>query len=292
MTGITDLSELSEKELFRLEREIANQHVGKFPHLAVIWSLTNFVVWVSLFPLVMFGYVPLWLGFILATFNITLSYLPSHEAQHDIIARPGDRLRWLNELVGWIGSIPLLIIYPVLKATHLEHHKHANNPELDPDYYLHAETPLKAVWSHIQSRQPRGPNTQADRYASTLSRIGREDLMVPQIGLTLAYFGFLFTMAWCGFALEVALLWWLPQQIAVSYIVFFLGWAPHHPGGTTERYRTTRSWRSNLGNLGSMGMQFHIVHHLHPRIPLYRTPQAYWQMKPILEARGCDVDKL
>lgn len=292
MTQMMDVSGLSDKELFRLERDIAGRHVGKFPYLAVIWSITNFAVWLSLWPLVIFGHVPLWLGFLIATINLTLSYLPSHEAQHDIIARPGDRLRWLNELVGWIGAIPLVITYPVLKVTHLEHHKHANDPGLDPDYYTHADGPLKAVWRHIQARQPRGENSQADRYLATLERLGREDLIPSSIALTLAYYGFLFAMAWSGFALEAALLWWLPQHIAKSYVVFFLAWAPHHPGGSTDRYRTTRSWRSHVGNIGSMGMQFHIIHHLHPRIPLYRTPQAYWEMRPILEARGCDVADL
>jgi beta-carotene hydroxylase len=51
-------------------------------------------------------------------------------------------------------------------------------------------------------------------------------------------------------------------------------------------------WKSKVGNLGTMGMQYHIVHHLHPRIPLYRTPQAYREMRPILEARGCDLHNL
>ena len=41
-----------------------------------------------------------------------------------------------------------------------------------------------------------------------------------------------------------------------------------------------------------MGMQYHIIHHLHPRIPLYRTPRAYWEMRDILEARGCDLGGL
>ena len=207
MTENLDLSTLSDKELFRLERDIANRHVGRFPWLAVVWSITNFAVWLSLWPLVIFGVIPLWVGFVIATLNIALSYLPSHEAQHDIIARPGDRLRWLNELVGWIGSIPLTTPYPVLKATHLQHHKHTNDPDLDPDYFAHANGPLHAVWRYFQARQPRGTNTQSGRFAETLVRIGREDLFLPSILMTLGFYLFLFAMAWFGFALEAALLW-------------------------------------------------------------------------------------
>ncbi|MEM8934132.1 MAG: fatty acid desaturase [Acidobacteriota bacterium] len=50
--------------------------------------------------------------------------------------------------------------------------------------------------------------------------------------------------------------------------------------------------RARLGNLGSMGMQFHVIHHLYPRIPLDRTPAAYWELKPIIERLGSDVSRL
>ena len=34
----------------------------------------------------------------------------------------------------------------------------------------------------------------------------------------------------------------------------------------------------------------HIVHHLHPYIPLNHTPAAYRQMRPILKQRGCEIE--
>lgn len=291
MTGMKNVADLSETELFRLEREIAHRHIGKFPYLAVIWSFANFAIWLSLWPLVLLGYMPLWIGFIIATINLSLSYLPSHEAQHDIIAKPGGKLRWLNELVGWIGSIPLTIPYPVLKATHMQHHKHTNDPELDPDHFCHASGPAQSIWRYIQARQPRGERSNSESYAHTLVRIGRPDLILLSIAFNVGYYVFLIAMAWSGFALEAALLWWIPHLIAMSYIIFFLAWSPHHEQGR-GRYKDTRSWKSVLGNLGTMGMQFHTIHHLHPRIPLYRTPKAYWEMRPILEARGVDLGEL
>ena len=32
-----------------------------------------------------------------------------------------------------MSTIPLVLPYRVAKLTHMEHHKHANHPELDPD---------------------------------------------------------------------------------------------------------------------------------------------------------------
>lgn len=291
MSAAQDLSHLSEGELLRMEREIAARHIDKFPYFAVIWAFTNFFVWLSLWPLVMFGVIPLWLGFIIATVSITLSYLPSHEAQHDIIAKPGSKLRWLNQLVGHISIIPLVLPYRVAKYTHMEHHKHANDPDKDPDYATHAKGPLDAIWRSIYYRQPRADGG-LNAYGATLERIGRKDVVLDGVIYQLIHFSILFALAWSGYAIEAALLWWLPRHIGLTYIQFYLSWAPHHPGDKSGRYRDTRSFRSALGNIGSLGMQYHIIHHLHPRIPLYRTPRAYWEMKPILEARGCNVHEL
>ena len=286
-----DLSSLSNGELMRLEREIAHKHQDHFPYLAVVWAFGNLAVWLSLWPLVLFDIIPLWAGFLIATLNIMLSYLPSHEAQHDIIAKPGSKLRWLNEAVGHLSTIPLTLPYRIAKLTHLEHHKHANDDELDPDASSAASGPLACVWNTIRQNQPRAKGG-LNAYGETLQRIGRPEVVLDGVIYNVVYYTILFTLAWNGFAIEAALLWWLPRWIALIYIRYYLSWAPHHPATETGRYRDTRSFRSILGNLGSMGMQYHIVHHLHPRIPLYRTPMAYWEMKPILEARGCNVHEL
>ena len=102
----------------------------------------------------------------------------------------------------------------------------------------------------------------------------------------------MFTLAWTGHAIEAALLWWIPKMIGETYLIYFLAWAPHHPGVEQGRYRDTRAFKSRLGNVLSMGMQFHIVHHLYPRIPLALTPAAYRELRPILEKRGCELGGL
>jgi beta-carotene hydroxylase len=283
---MTDYSSLTEAELFKMEREIAQKHIDKFPWLSLIWVVINVSTWLALWPLVILGYVPLWAGFIVATLNVSLSYLPSHEAQHDIFAKPGTPLRWLNEAIGHISIIPLVLPYRIAKATHMEHHKHANDPALDPDYGVHAPTAAKAI---LQSIGNSGGN---DAYGECLVRLERQDLIVDMIVFNLAFYGILAGLAWSGFAIEAALLWWLPKHIAMPWIRFYLSWAPHHPGSETGRYRDTRAFKSRFGNLFSGGMQYHVIHHLHPRIPLFRTGPAYWEMRPILEARGCDVAEL
>lgn len=285
MSAAIDVTGKSERELRKLELAVARKHSGMFPWEIVVWAFGNLAVWLALWPLVLLNYIPLWLGFMIATINMALVYLPTHDAQHDIIARPGQKLRWLNELVGHATSWMIIYPFQVLRISHLDHHRHTNDAELDVDITSQANGPWSAIWGTIRQRQPDGK--RAGDYMRSMARNGRDDLILLAILYRLGFIAIIGTLAWNGYALEALFLWWLPYQIAMSYLVFFLSWAPHHPFNEQERYRNTRSWKSAVGNIGSMGMQFHIVHHLHPYIPLVRTPAAYREMKPILEARDC-----
>jgi beta-carotene hydroxylase len=286
-----DLAGLSSQELMRREKAIADRFMGGVPWGAVAWGLGNFAVWLSLWPLTLSGVLPLWAAFPAAVLCCCLSYLPSHEAQHRIIARPGEPLFWLNELVGHLSTIPIMLPYEVARLTHYEHHQHTNHPELDPDIGTKANSAGHLILTSIANRQP-GAKAAA-RYGVTLRRLGTPEAAragLVALAYQLSYMGILFGLAWNGHAIEAALVWWLPRHIAMTYIQLFLSWAPHHPGQEQGRYRDTRAFRSRVGNIGSMGMQFHIIHHLYPRIPLMRTPAAYWALRPVLEARGCRLD--
>jgi beta-carotene hydroxylase len=286
----TSLAALSDEELDVLERQIAGKYMGKVPWGAVIWGIGNCLIFIALFPLVLSGLVPLWAGFIVATLNVILAYLPSHEAQHNIIAGRGKPLRWLNELVGHMSVIPMVYPYRILRATHMEHHKHTNDPEKDCDIDLHARSQADFFRKALINRQP--ASTRNGAYGNSLERTGQSHLMLDALLLNAAYLIFMFSMAWSGYALEMALLWWIPKMIGETYISYYLAWAPHYPGNEQGRYRDTRAFKSRFGNLVSMGMQFHIIHHLYPRIPLSLTPAAYRELRPILEQRGCELGGL
>ena len=285
LTADVDFDAVTDAELDVLERKIAGPFTKIFPWGSVLWGFCNCFVWLALWPLVFLGDLSLWIAFPIATLNVALSYLPSHEAQHGIVAREGHKLRWLNETLGWVSLIPLWQSFRVLRHTHLEHHRHTNDPARDPDYEVHAEDAFDFFKKRIGSNA-------TSAYADTLIRIGREDVLKDALAYELVYLGVLFGLAWTGYALEVALLWWLPRHVALIWIQFYLAWMPHHPGTSTNRYGDTRAFRSLLGNLWSGGMQYHIVHHLYPTIPLMQTPAAYRALKPILERKGCELGGL
>jgi beta-carotene hydroxylase len=285
-----DLDTLTDSELGVLERKVASRYLNIVPWGAIVWAFTNLAVWLALWPLVFADLLPLWLAFPIATLNCALAYLPSHEAQHSIIGARGRPLRWLNELVGHLSTIPLVQPYRVLKHTHMQHHAHANDEQLDPDYGVHAKDSLDFLKRSVLGRQPEGKHGNA--YFETMQRVGKAHMIGDAIAFNAVYLTVLFVCAWTGHAIEAALLWWLPRHLALTYIQYYLSWAPHHPGHEQGRYRDTRGFKSKAGNLASMGMQYHIIHHLYPRIPLMKTGDAYFALKPILQKRGCDLGTL
>jgi len=275
----------------RREMTIAKKYLGRVPWEMVAWGLGNFIVWLAIWPLMFAGVLPLWAAFLASTLCITLSYLPSHEAQHSIIAAEGTKLRWLNELVGHVSTIPLVLPYRIAWITHRRHHAYANDPERDPDHYNCGATWWQSVWHGIVGRQPGAE--------SAYRMLGQESddpeiarALAEGVAMNVAYYGTLAALAWSGFALEALFVWWLPRQIATSYIQLFLSWAPHYPMSETGRYRDTRAWRSPIGTIATLGMEYHIMHHLYPSIPLLQTGPAYWDMRELLKEQGCRIDGL
>jgi beta-carotene hydroxylase len=178
----------------------------------------------------------------------------------------------------------------MLKAMHLLHHQHTNDPDQDPDAIHAAPNVVMAVVRSWLNRQP-GPGGTAARWRRHIAELGTPEAQAAlrhTMAIQLVVLGFFFAMAWSGHAIAVALLWWLPRHIGLSYIHAVLSWAPHQPHQGTGRYDDTRIIRHPLGHWGSLGIDYHLIHHLYPYIPVHACKAAYREMRPILEARGVD----
>ncbi len=293
--GKDGLDRYTRRDLRKEEIAIARQfHGGRMWPYAVA-AFSCFAVWLSFFPLAIMGVLNLPLAFVLSCIFCVGGYVTSHEAMHSNIGRPGTKYRWLNEAVGAVSTIPIVFPFSMARLMHLEHHYHTNHPEKDPDYTDEAPNMWLAWYKTWYNRQP-GVDGSIHHYKRILAEMGTPEArraLVETMILQLIFMGTLFTMAWTGYAIEAALIWWLPRHIGLSYIRFFLSWAPHHPReGKMGRYENTYVFKSRVGHVLSMGMQYHLVHHLYPGIPNHRTKEAYYALKPILKARGVDVSPL
>ena len=136
-------------DLAEKEKQIARQFIGKTPWFMIIWWGMNLSVWFMLWPLTLYGLIPLWSSLFIASICACLCYLPSHEAQHGNIAKKGSSLFWLNELIGYSSLIPIVLPYRLARSTHMLHHTYTNHPLKDPDYSVKAESLLNALWINL-----------------------------------------------------------------------------------------------------------------------------------------------
>jgi beta-carotene hydroxylase len=280
------------RTLMQQERAIglkyAAHNVRTWPYTVV--AIACFAAWVSFFPLAILGVLPLWLGCLLSSVFAAGGYVVAHEAMHSNLGQAGTRQRFWNELTGQISTIPLILPFSMVKIMHLLHHQHTNDPDKDPDAIHAAPNVGMAVVRSWLNRQPGAGGTGARwrRHVRELGTPEAKRALVELMAFQVLGMAIFFGMAWSGHAIVVALLWWLPRHIALSYIHAVLSWAPHHPHTGTGRYENTGIIRHWLGHWGSMGIDFHMIHHLYPYIPVHACKAAYLEMKPILQARGVD----
>ncbi len=279
---------LEEKSLIRKEQEIARKFLFNDTWIYVAWGSINFLIWLSLWPLAIMDVLPLWLILIIACLNACLAYLPSHEAQHGNIIKRNSQHFWINELIGYISVIPLLTGYRILQETHMLHHKYTNHPEKDPDIMFKSNNFLHALWINgVITRQAKNSYDLSNEFYE-------KNISKRAISEHLYFYWFhwvvMIALAWTGYGLVALCVWWIPRMIGTAYLQITLGWLPHRPMEKQGRYKDTRGWKATTGTILTQGMEYHIIHHLYPSIPLHKTPVAFREMRPILEQKKCVLD--
>ena len=119
---------ISDEFSFEKEKAIAKSLSHRFQWEMIAIGVGQATIFLSLWPLTLMGYIPLWAGFLIATLCACLAYLPSHEAQHGNYSRGNPKKRWIDSLVGNFTLITLIYPYEILRVTHMKHHAYTNHP--------------------------------------------------------------------------------------------------------------------------------------------------------------------
>ena len=279
--GVDIKDAVSEEFSFEKEKAVAKKYAQRFQWEMILIGIGQACVWLSLWPLVMFGIIPLWLGFIVACFCACMAYLPSHEAQHGNYSRGDPKKRWIDALVGHITLITVMFPYEILRVTHMKHHAYTNHDHKDPDFLTSNAKSVKEVI--LLSLDGTSPDYQ--KYKEVYSSDAAfQKAFEKGVKVSLAYRLTLMSLVFL-FPLQTLLLWWLPAKIGVLYTTLFFSYYPHI-GTEIGRYKNTRFWQHWMPRYINHSMQLHFVHHLHPNIGHYDEPRAIEELKPFLIARG------
>jgi len=274
------LSDLS----IEAERKVAITFMGRIEWEMIVIGLGQFTLWIATWVLVIVGTIPLYVGFLLALFTACNAYLPSHAGQHSHLSGGKKNLQWLDYWIGQISLIQHTQPHEILKATHLKHHAHTNDPDNDPDFF-HGNA--KNWWEAAVSA-----NVAYNNDGPAMKVISKHIEDNPKFKKALEKGGswvFLFFFAQIILAIlypiETFLLWWVPKRFAASYLGIVFSYYPHS-GLDKGRYKNTRFWTNRMPRFLNHSMQIHTMHHMYPRICHYDEAKAIEALKPFMIERG------
>ena len=238
--------------------------------------------------------IPLWLGLILNSLILYADQTPLHEACHGNIAGKDSNFLWLNHLVGYVCGALLLHEYNAFRYMHLAHHRDTNDPDIDPDHWVAVKNPFLVLfrcftivfwyqqyfWKHI---------------AFHAHIPGMRPLTLHIVAMYAILYSLALGLSVFGWWREVLMLWIGPHFIASAMIIYFFAYLTHMPHELHERYRDTNVFwvkgkiMEPIVNWLYMFQNFHLVHHLFPRIPFYLYPKAFRSLKPVLEREKAHI---
>lgn len=260
-----------------------------------------------------------------------VSFTPMHDASHASIATRSSGLRWINDVVGHLCSLPLAAPYAAFRYLHLQHHKYTNIPGYDPDMWssqLSTDYPYLLPlhwWTQSHSyivhyvrdgilRQKR-PISEVVQVIAVLAVI----YVYPYISLIM--YGFESFAFWC---------YYFPGSLAIMFLAFVFDYIPHRPHGTTDVYKaslvtslsgnTTTHNNNNNNNADDLQkcdenpqtnkqnkngdelitpltpillyQNYHAMHHLYPWVPFYQYSPVWYALQDQFRSKGVRVRSL
>lgn len=217
------------------------------------------------------------------------SFTVMHDAGHGSIFRMGSTFKPLETLLGWISSLVLLLIpYHLFQKIHDRHHAFTNEPERDPDHFSFGEK-----WYQILANSYWVP---FQYYLMSVTTLRGQKLFRDTYPSTIAYlclvYGSLTALTINGFGVEVLTFMVIPTAIALFFLVMFFDYVPHHPHKSLDRMHNTRIFPSKVLNILLLGQNYHLIHHMYPRLPWYQYQGVYRQILPFLEKEGAPIEDL
>ncbi len=233
------------------------------------------------------GQLSLWVASPAATLAAYAAFSVVHEAAHSNLGGEARPLERLTTAIGWIAAVALFAPYPAFKVLHLQHHAHTNEGEMDPDQWVAGGSPL-SVFLRCATIIPHYYRTFLVGSASRTA-VAEASRPVVVVGLLAMLVGVV-TLGIVG-RLDLAFgLWVGPACVASLLLSFVFDWLPHYPHTRIGAYQDTRVLLApGLGWL-MFGQNYHLVHHLHPRVPFYRCGACFRANREQLAAEGSIIE--
>lgn len=268
----------------------AKQHMGQVSWLTVglvIFVLLGFGANLALFA---GGLLPVWAATLLLGAFTYMSYTPLHEAAHGNIHGSHDRLKWLNDLCGYLVAPLIAVPYASHRLEHFTHHRYTNQPDKDPDYMISGigKGPLHALLTVLKFFWVQNSFFARQHWSS--ASIKERVIYCAELMVSVGWRVAIIAMLEQSGVVVVVLLGYL---LGGFFTAYWFAYRPHIPYKNPARYCNTNSlimpvWMKPFEWFW-LGQNLHSIHHLFPRVPFYRYHALHREIEPILRAHGTPI---
>ena len=219
--------------------------------------------------------------YILAAASLHGISLFTHEGVHDVLSRHPLLNRLLSAFCAW----PVLQNFSAYRVLHLRHHSHLAEFK-DPDHYHnYVKNPLFVFalhWGRLLFGYP--------VYITGIPLMGfwhgKHSDKLWTLFEMFGVFGFLFTLTLLP--APTVLHGWLIPMLLIHFMVNIRGMSQHTLlENARDQIQGTRSILTNrVVTFFMCNENYHLEHHLYPKVPWYHLPKVHIALKDGLEAAG------
>jgi len=223
------------------------------------------------------GKLSLYWAILINTTAAYMSFTPAHDASHNAVSSN----RQLNE---WVGRIATVLQSPVpffrtFRYIHMQHHRFTNDETRDPDAYVGAGPHwlLPFRWATLDLNYfyyYLKPSVFMQRPKSERKEFYQAIVFGVLVFTAVSFAG------WLDYYLLLFLVPTRLTAVILSLTFDFLPHYPHHAHAKDEPFRCTsnRVGMEWLLTPVFLYQNYHLVHHLYPKVPFYRYLKV-WKAK-------------
>lgn len=247
-----------------------------WPTIFLFLSCTG--LWITNLYMTYNDLISLPLGLIFGAVLGYMNFTPMHDAAHgSLFSKKFKGSKILEEVVGHISAITLFVPYPAFKILHLQHHSFTNIKEKDPDFWVASQNLAVVILKAF--------SIKASYYFFVFFKPSKA--LEKKRPLTFAILIFyIIAIFFFDNSKNFALIWIGTSVLALTILAILFDWLPHTPHDETDRYLNTRiidkKWLTPI----MLYQNYHLIHHLYPRIPFYKYYEKYLEVKPLLKEKN------
>ena len=92
-----------------------------------------------------------------------------------------------------------------------------------------------------------------------------------------------------GYGDLVLYLWIYPAVFATFFLALSFDLLPHYPHKETSAYKNSYIFLNPIAGILLIGQNYHLIHHLYPKIPFYNYGLAFKSLEEMLKERGAPI---